>query len=207
MRVLGAIPRPPFRVGRRPIVFAIALVAPLLVASDRAPALTAARVSTNSAVPLLAMQPSDSMSPAAPALVIYPPPRVVPAGVSICGPLFTAAQRPTCAATGTLIQGEHGDLSSFGLAIALPGKHRFPNLTRDITLSQRVAGNLYTVLGHAKFDGQLIGTQIISLSQLQAHLRLQLIGGNVYRVEVDQKTGALDFRDDLVGIASFTYTR
>jgi hypothetical protein len=186
---------------------AIGLLGLLLFAGYRAVAVTSAPSDSFAALGRVALQPAETTNPQAPPIVVYPPPASVPPGVSICGPLFSATHVPTCRASGTTISGERGELASYALVINVAPSGAFPNYTRDISESQQVASGLFNVLGHAKFDGPLTAIQVIMLSDIQSRLSLQLLGGNTYRIEVDQKTAPVNFLYYLVGAASFIYTR
>jgi hypothetical protein len=195
------------RPGLRPVLLAVGLAALLLSIGDRAVVATSAGTAVHPALARVAHQPAATGTPQAPPIVIYPPPLNLPVGVSICGPLFNMTQRPTCKASGTIISGERGELALYAIVIKAAPIRGFPNITRDLSESQQVVGSLYTVLGHAKFSGLLSAIQVIPLSDIQARLGLQLLADNIYRIEVDQKTGNPDLRYYLVGAASFNYIR
>lgn len=156
-------------------------------------------------IALPALVPATADTPSMRQDAVYPPPPSVPDAVSICGPLFSNTSVPTCQASGTTISVQKGGLAAYGLAISAGGRKGFPNLQRDITLSQEEASGLFVVLGHGRFDGLLGATQVVMLDAIVRRLGQVLQPGNAYRLEVDQKTGNLDFRYSLVGSAMFVY--
>src|SRR5207244_636279 len=105
----------------------------------------------------------------------------------ICGPLFSNTSLPACQKSGTTISAQKGGLAAYGLSIRAAQGRGFPNLKRDITLSQEEANGLDVVLAHGKFDGLLGNTQVVMLDAIARRLGQKLQTGNVYHLEVDQK--------------------
>jgi hypothetical protein len=136
---------------------------------------------------------------------VFPPPPSVPTGASICGPLFSNTSLPVCQVTGITISAQKGGLAAYGLSIRAAHGQMFPNLRRDITLSQEEATGLHVVLAHAQFNGLLGDTQVLTLDMIVRHFGQKLQTGNVYSLEVDQKTANLDYKWVLVGVVTFTY--
>jgi hypothetical protein len=174
-------------------------------AGDRGALAGTARAPASGAAALPLLRPATDDTPSLRQGAVFPPPPSVPIGASICGPLLSSTTIPVCLVAGTSISVAKGGLGVYGLAIRAAQSQAFPNLQRDITLSQEEASGLYMVLAHGKFDGLLADTQVLLLDAVTRRLGQTLLPGNVYRLEVDQKTGNLDFRDYLVGTATFTY--
>jgi hypothetical protein len=195
--------------GRGSVVRLVPILALLLglpaAAGDRSALAGTALAPASGYAALPMLQPATTDTPSLRQGAVYPPPPSVPIGASICGPLLSNTSIPVCMVAGTNISAAKGGLGVYGLTIRAMQGQMFPNLQRDITLSQEEASGLFIVLGHSKFNGLLADTQVVMLNAIVHTLGQTLQTGNVYRLEVDQKTGNLDFRYILVGTATFTY--